>query len=67
MGMVNIGLLMRYLSDPVISAFTVGATLHVLTCQLQYCFGVDIPSYYGLFNIVKVIIYEIFKLIPPPN
>ena len=60
MGLLNIGMLTRFLADPVISGFTVGASIHVFTSQLKYCFGFDIPTFHGAFYLVNVITHIFF-------
>lgn len=54
MGVLRLGFLTRYLSDPMISGFTTGASVHVFTSQVKYALGVDIPRHSGAFTIPKV-------------
>nr|AKN21612.1 slc26a-8 [Schmidtea mediterranea] len=66
MGIFNLGFLTKYLSDPLISGFTVGASMHVFTSQIKYCFGLNIPKQFGVFNIAKTYFY-IAKNLPKTN
>lgn len=54
MGVARLGFLTRYLSDPMISGFTTGASVHVFTSQVKYALGIDIPRHSGAFTIPKV-------------
>nr|AKN21607.1 slc26a-3 [Schmidtea mediterranea] len=66
MGTCNMGSLTKYLSDPIISGFTVGSSVHVFTSQIKYCFGVEIQTFYGIFNVINTIT-EVIKNISETN
>jgi len=38
---MRLGVLATLMSEPIISAFCVGATVHVFTSQIWACFGID--------------------------
>ena len=54
MGVFRLGFLTRYLSDPLISGFTVGASFVVFTSQVKYIFGLKVPRQSGIFAVPKV-------------
>ncbi|XP_076816128.1 prestin-like [Clavelina lepadiformis] len=55
LSLLNLGSIVMYLSDPMISGFTCGAAVHVFLSQLKGLFGVKIGSYSGPLNVVWVI------------
>lgn len=54
MGLLRLGFVTIYLSDPLISGFTTGCACHVFTSQIKHVFGVSFGSYSGPFKLVKV-------------
>lgn len=42
------------MSDPLVSGFTTGAAVHVFTSQVKYVFGLKIPRFPNLFQIIYV-------------
>ena len=48
------GFLTTFLSDPLISGFTTGAAVHVLSSQLHSIFGVPVGQYSGSFKLLYV-------------
>ena len=60
MGLCKLGFVAVYLSDPLISGFTTGASVLVFTSQVKHILGLEVPRYSGLFAVVKVK----FALIP---
>nr|AKN21608.1 slc26a-4 [Schmidtea mediterranea] len=66
MGVFNLGFLTKYLSDPLISGFTVGSAIIVFSTQLKYCFGVTIAKYYGIFSVWNTLI-AVCKQLPNTN
>ncbi|XP_048589211.1 sulfate transporter [Nematostella vectensis] len=57
MGLLKLGFVAVYLSDPLISGFTTGAAILVLTSQVKNIFGISVPRYTGAFATVKTYIY----------
>lgn len=55
MGLLRLGFVAVYLSDPLISGFTTGAAILVFTSQVKHILGLKIPRYSGFFATIKVI------------
>uniref|UniRef100_A0A8D0CGX8 Solute carrier family 26 member 4 n=1 Tax=Scleropages formosus TaxID=113540 RepID=A0A8D0CGX8_SCLFO len=51
MGLLQVGFLVRYLSDPLVGGFTTAAALHVFISQLKTILSVPTSSHSGLFSI----------------
>ncbi|XP_040199482.1 chloride anion exchanger-like [Rana temporaria] len=47
LGLLRIGFIVIYLSEPLINGFTTAAAVEVVVSQLKYVFGVKIPSFSG--------------------
>ena len=54
MGMVRLGNITAILTDVLISAFTVGASMHVFTSQIKHILSVKVDKYIGAGRIVKI-------------
>nr|XP_034300936.1 solute carrier family 26 member 6 isoform X3 [Crassostrea gigas] len=54
-GVCRLGLVTTYMSDPLVSGFTTGAAVHVFTSQVKYVFGLKIPRFPNLFQIIYVV------------
>ena len=54
MGLLKLGFVAVYLSDPIISGFTTGAAILVFTSQVKHILGLEVPRYSGAFAVVKV-------------
>lgn len=52
LGLVRLGFLTTFLSDPLISGFTTGAAVHVLSSQLHSIFGIPVGQYSGPFKLL---------------
>ncbi|KAB7497897.1 Prestin [Armadillidium nasatum] len=52
-GLLSLGTLSVFLSDMLVSGFTTGCAIHVLTSQIPKLFGIDSESYQGVFKIPK--------------
>ncbi|XP_025107910.1 solute carrier family 26 member 10-like isoform X2 [Pomacea canaliculata] len=52
LGMVRLGFLTTFLSDPLISGFTTGAAVHVMSSQLHSIFGIPVGQYSGAFKLI---------------
>ncbi|RDD46837.1 Prestin [Trichoplax sp. H2] len=57
MGLLRLGFVTIYLSDPLVSGFTCGAACHVFTSQIKHVFGISLPRYSGAFVIPKTYYY----------
>ncbi|KAJ8298147.1 hypothetical protein KUTeg_024678 [Tegillarca granosa] len=51
-GACRLGFVTTYMSEPLVSGFTTGAAVHVFTSQVKYIFGLNIPRYPNLLQIV---------------
>eukprot|EP00094_Tigriopus_californicus_P013678 TCALIF_13235-PA protein Name:"Similar to Slc26a6 Solute carrier family 26 member 6 (Mus musculus)" AED:0.08 eAED:0.08 QI:239/0.88/0.8/1/0.88/0.7/10/0/679 len=49
----RLGQFCSLLSDPLISGFTTGSACFVFTSQLEHLLGIDIPKFFGPFNLIK--------------
>ncbi|KAJ1161357.1 hypothetical protein NDU88_001844 [Pleurodeles waltl] len=47
MGLLQIGFIVVYLSDSLISGFTTAAAIHVFISQLKFIFGLTVPAFNG--------------------
>ncbi|XP_058511032.1 chloride anion exchanger [Ochotona princeps] len=54
-GILRIGIVVVYLSESLISAFTTAAALHVVVSQLKFMLQLTVPSYSDPFSIFKVL------------
>ena len=54
MGVLQLGWLAVYLSEPLVSGFTTGAAVHVLTSQIRHVFGLSVTRFTGAFKLPKV-------------
>ncbi|XP_070193261.1 prestin-like isoform X3 [Littorina saxatilis] len=66
LGLLRLGFLTVYLSDPLVSGFTTGAACHVFTSQIKHIFGVEIGRYGGPFKLIKAY-RDFFTNIPTSN
>uniref|UniRef100_A0A182QUW9 STAS domain-containing protein n=1 Tax=Anopheles farauti TaxID=69004 RepID=A0A182QUW9_9DIPT len=62
----RLGVISFLLSDTLVSGFTTGAAIHVVTSQIKDLLGLTLPSVGSMFEIVKTYI-EIFKQIVNVN
>ncbi|XP_060759216.1 solute carrier family 26 member 3 [Neoarius graeffei] len=51
MGLLQVGFIVIYLSDTLVSGFTTAAAVHILVSQLKFVLGLDVPGKSGAFNI----------------
>ncbi|KAI4897765.1 hypothetical protein NFI96_033923 [Prochilodus magdalenae] len=66
MGVVQVGFLVRYLSDPLVGGFTTAAALQVVVSQLKLIFNVPTANYNGVLSLFYTI-GDIFKNIKQTN
>ncbi|XP_045165867.2 solute carrier family 26 member 6-like [Mercenaria mercenaria] len=52
MGVMRLGFMASFMSDPFISGFTTGAAIHVFSSQIKHVFGVHVNNHYGPFALV---------------
>jgi MFS superfamily sulfate permease-like transporter len=61
---MRLGLVATYMSEYLISGFTSGVAIHVLTSQMKHILGINIQRHNGVLKIIKVGIYrELLKFI----
>ncbi|KAL2103002.1 hypothetical protein ACEWY4_002170 [Coilia grayii] len=66
MGLLQVGFLVRYLSDPLVGGFTTAAALHVFVSQIKIVLSVPTDSHNGPFSIFKTLI-DVFTNIGQTN
>nr|7V73_A Chain A, Prestin [Homo sapiens]7V74_A Chain A, prestin [Homo sapiens]7V75_A Chain A, prestin [Homo sapiens] len=66
LGLLRLGFLVDFLSEPLISGFTTGAAIHILLSQLKYLLGLKIPRHSGPFSVIYSVI-SVFHNIPNTN
>ncbi|XP_061571166.1 chloride anion exchanger-like [Cololabis saira] len=62
MGMLQVGFVVLYLSDSLVSGFTTAAAIHILVSQLKFVLGLQVPGISGILSIVytlKIIFQKI--------
>lgn len=67
MGILQIGFVVMYLSDTLVSGFTTAAAIHILVSQLKFVLGLQVRGISGPLAIIYVItntfkIFTFFKL-----
>ncbi|XP_007555094.1 sulfate transporter [Poecilia formosa] len=53
MGLLQVGFVSVYLSDSLLSGFATGASLTILTSQIKYLLGLNVPRAQGWFTLFK--------------
>ncbi|XP_036102534.1 chloride anion exchanger [Molossus molossus] len=66
MGALQIGFMVIYLSESLISGFTTAAAVHVLVSQLKFILQLNVPAYTDPFSLFKVL-NSIFTQIEKTN
>lgn len=54
MGMIRLDILTTYLSDQLVTGFTVGAAVHIFTAQLDATFGLKVQKTSGPGKLIRV-------------
>ncbi|RXN21245.1 chloride anion exchanger-like protein [Labeo rohita] len=52
MGLLQVGFIVKYLSDTLISGFTTAAAIHILVSQLKFILGLTVPGFSGPLAII---------------
>ncbi|XP_051543896.1 solute carrier family 26 member 3, tandem duplicate 2 [Myxocyprinus asiaticus] len=55
MGLLQVGFIVMYLSDTLISGFTTAAAVHILVSQLKFIFGLNVPGFSGPLSIIHTL------------
>ncbi|XP_068162939.1 chloride anion exchanger-like isoform X2 [Antennarius striatus] len=66
MGVLQVGFVVRYLSDTLVSGFTTAAAVHILVSQLKFVLGLDVPGISGPLSIIYTL-EKIFAQISSTN
>ncbi|XP_064489456.1 prestin-like isoform X3 [Ornithodoros turicata] len=66
MGMLHLGILSIFMSEPMVSGFTTGAAVQVILSQLKGLFGINVRQYSGLFKCIYTFA-DVIKLLPTTN
>ncbi|XP_036358676.1 sulfate transporter isoform X1 [Octopus sinensis] len=66
MGVLHLGFVTTFLSDPLVSGFTTGAACHVFTSQVKHVFGVKMGRYSGPLKLIYSY-RDFFSNIPETN
>lgn len=54
MGVLRLGFVSAYLSQPLLDGFSMGASVTILTSQLKHLLGVQVPRHQGLGMVVRL-------------
>ncbi len=54
MGILQLGFISVYLSEPLTRSLTCAASCHVFTSQITDVFGLSIPKHHGSFKLIYV-------------
>lgn len=54
MGILQVGFVVMYLSDTLVSGFTTAAAIHILVSQLKFVLGLQVPGISGPLAIIYV-------------
>ncbi|XP_072233158.1 chloride anion exchanger-like [Leuresthes tenuis] len=66
MGILQVGFIVVYLSDTLVSGFTTAAAVHILVSQLKFVLGLNVPGISGPFSVIYTL-EEIFVQITSTN
>ncbi|XP_067834161.1 chloride anion exchanger-like, partial [Heptranchias perlo] len=62
LGLLQVGFIVIYLSDPMISGFTTAAAIHVLVSQLKFVFQLSVPGFSGPLSVIYTLKYIILHI-----
>lgn len=54
MGVLQVGFIVVYLSDTLVSGFTTAAAVHILVSQLKFVLGLEVPGISGPLSVIYV-------------
>uniref|UniRef100_A0A1I7XM25 Sulfate_transp domain-containing protein n=1 Tax=Heterorhabditis bacteriophora TaxID=37862 RepID=A0A1I7XM25_HETBA len=66
LGLLRLGFLATYLSDPLVSGFTTGSAAHVMVSQLNKVFGVKMPRHEGMGMLIRMV-RDLISSLPSTN
>uniref|UniRef100_A0A8D0CJH9 Solute carrier family 26 member 3, tandem duplicate 2 n=1 Tax=Scleropages formosus TaxID=113540 RepID=A0A8D0CJH9_SCLFO len=61
MGLLQVGFIVTYLSDTLISGYTTAAAVHILVSQLKFVFGLTVPGLSGPLSLIYKVFVQIDK------
>lgn len=64
---MRLGLVATYMSEYLVSGFTSGVAIHVVTSQMKHILGINVPRHNGVFKIIRVRIFNNIKLMKNKN
>uniref|UniRef100_A0A668RGM6 STAS domain-containing protein n=1 Tax=Oreochromis aureus TaxID=47969 RepID=A0A668RGM6_OREAU len=67
MGVLQVGFVVMYLSDTLVSGFTTAAAIHILVSQLKFVLGLEVPGISGPLSLIYVNLEIIFNKITSTN
>ncbi|XP_076117313.1 prestin-like [Mytilus galloprovincialis] len=53
LGKMRLGLVATYMSEYLVSGFTSGVAIHVVTSQMKHILGINVPRHNGVFKIIR--------------
>uniref|UniRef100_A0A8C8E477 Solute carrier family 26 member 3, tandem duplicate 2 n=1 Tax=Oryzias sinensis TaxID=183150 RepID=A0A8C8E477_9TELE len=59
MGLLQVGFVVMYLSDTLVSGFTTAAAIHILVSQLKFVLGLQVSGFSGPLSLIYVIFNKI--------
>ncbi|XP_029901744.1 chloride anion exchanger [Myripristis murdjan] len=62
MGVLQVGFVVMYLSDTLVSGFTTAAAIHILVSQLKFVLGLEVPGFSGPLSIIYTLEYIFGKI-----
>lgn len=66
LGVLQLGFLSVYLSEPLLSGFVAGSSLTIITSQMKYLLGLNIPRHEGVGSFILTWV-DLFRYIPNTN
>ncbi|XP_061760412.1 solute carrier family 26 member 6-like [Nerophis ophidion] len=63
LGVLRVGFVVTYLSEPLVRGYTTGSACHVLGSQLKYLFGVTPARFSGPLSLIYTVV-EVCRLLP---
>lgn len=54
MGVLQVGFIVVYLSDSLVSGFTTAAAIHIVVSQLKFVLGLEVSSFSGPLSAIYV-------------
>lgn len=66
MGLFQVGFIVVYLSDTLVSGFTTAAAIHILVSQLKFILGLDVKGLSGILSLIYTL-EEVFGKITGTN